>query len=107
MRVKRLSIAVIVLLSSCAAPPMVGGAPVYYVGAVRDMPRSDIEAAITAMRADLPEVRSEQLREIEVVDTNTMHLAYREAGSSTNTRYVVKRVRGRWHYTWEIVIGGL
>jgi hypothetical protein len=72
---------------------------------VRALSAPEIEAAVAAMRADLPKIRSQQLTAIEVIDSNTVHLSYREAGERFATRHVVKRVRGHWHYTWEIVVG--
>ena len=71
----------------------------------QDLSVPDVEKAISAMRADLPEVRSEQLRIIEVVDSDTIYLGYREAGSTFVTRYVVRRKHGQWHYTWRIAFG--
>ena len=91
-----------IALAACAGPMRVKGAPVY--GQVHDLSVADIEAAITALRAELPEIRSQQLWQIVVVDSNEVHLSYREPGTRTGTRHIVERIRGRWHYTWEVVI---
>jgi hypothetical protein len=94
-----------ILLAACAStPPLtVAGAPVS--GDVRALSAPDIQAAVAAMRADLPQVRSQQLTRIEVIDRNEVFLNYREAGERFATRHVVKRVGGHWQYTWRIVMG--
>ena len=94
-----------VLLVACATSPplIVNGTPVS--GDVRTVSVADIQAAVAAMRADLPEIRSQQLTAIHVIDSNEVHLSYRHAGERFATPHVVKRTRGHWHYTWEIVVG--
>jgi hypothetical protein len=95
----------IVLLAGCTTtPPLtVDGAPVS--GDARALSIPDIQAAVAAMRADLPQIRAQQLTAIEVIDSNTVHLSYLEPGERFPTKHVVKRARRRWHYTWEIVVG--
>ena len=99
-----ISTAYAILLIGCVSTLSltVAGAPVS--GEVRALSVADIEAAIGGMRSDLPQIRSQQLTEIQVIDSNTVYLAYREAGKRLATRHVVQRVRGHWHYTWEIVV---
>ena len=93
-----------ILLVACATTPLltVNDAPVS--GEVRLLSVADIQAAVAGMRADLPAIRSQQLMGIQVIDSNTVYLAYRESGSRVDVRHVVQRVRGRWHYTFEIVV---
>ncbi len=93
------------VLAACATtPPLtVSGAPVR--GDMRALSPADIEAAVLAMRADLPQIRSQQLTRIDVIDRNELFLSYLEAGQRFSTPHVVKRVGGHWHYTGEIVVG--
>jgi hypothetical protein len=93
-----------ILLSACATSPQltVNGAPVS--GDVRILFVADIQAALAAMRADLPQIRSQQLTAIEVIDNSTVYLSFRDPGARFATPHVVRRVRGHWHYTWEIVV---
>jgi len=94
------------VLTACATTPpiIVDGAPVS--GDVRSLSVADIQAAVAGLRADLPAIRSEQLTAIEVIDLNEVHLSYLKAGEHFATAHVVKRTGHRWHYTWEIVLGG-
>jgi hypothetical protein len=94
-----------ILLAACASTPRltVSDAPVS--GDVHTLSVADIQAAVATMRSDLPQIRSQQLTRIEVMDSNTVFLSYREPGEQFATRHVVKRVRGHWHYTWQIVMG--
>jgi hypothetical protein len=71
---------------------------------VRVLPVADIQAAVAAMRADLPQIRSQQLTAIEVIDADTVYLSYLSRETRSAIPHVVKRVRGHWHYTWEIVV---
>ena len=79
------------------------GAPVR--GNVPALSPADIEAAVAAMRADLPQIRSQQLTRIDVINRNEVFLSYRDAGERYATPHVVKRVGGHWHYTGHIVVG--
>jgi hypothetical protein len=65
----------------------------------------EIQAAVAAMRADLPQIRSQHLTHIHVINSNTVYLSYREAGEYFSTPHVVKRVGGYWHHTGHIVMG--
>ena len=74
-----------VLLTACATtPPLtVSGAPVrgdVRRGDVRVLSPAEIEAAVAAMRADLPQIRSQQLTRIDVINRNEVFLSFREAG---------------------------
>jgi hypothetical protein len=106
MHATRLSIgSCAILLVACASTPRltVSGAPVS--GDVRAVPVPDIQAAVAATRADLPQIRSQQLTRIDVIDRNTVFLSYRETGERFDTPHVVKCVGHHWHCTWEIVVG--
>lgn len=94
----------VILLAACATSPQltVNGAPVS--GDVRVLSVADIQAAVAAMRADLPQIRSQQLTAIEVIDSDTVYLSYRSPETRSAIPHVVKRARGHWHYTWEIVV---
>lgn len=99
-----------VLLTSCATTPpvTVSGAPVrgnVRRGDVRVLSPAEIEAAVAAMRADLPQVRSQQLTRIDVINRNEVFLSYREAGEYYSVPHVVKRLGDHWHYTGHIVVG--
>jgi hypothetical protein len=97
------TLATAMLLGSCATPIHIDG--VLVTGERQDVSESDVRAATAAMRADLPQIRSQQLTRIEVIDSNKVFLSYREEGERFSTPYVVKRVNGHWHYTGEIVMG--
>ena len=90
-----------ILLAGCA-PLRIHDARVYW--RVHQLSAAEIEAAIAAMQHDLPEVRSQKLRTIDVVDYDTIHLSYRKAGERFDMTYEVKRIRGQWHYTGHIII---
>ena len=81
---------------------MVNGAPVS--GEVRALSVAEIQAAIAGLRADLPEIRSQQLTAIQVIDSDTVYVSYQSPETRSAIPHVVKRVRGHWHYTWEIVV---
>ena len=99
-----------VLLTACATtPPLtVSGAPVrgnVRRGDVNVLSPAEIEAAVGAMRADLPQIRSQQLTRIDVISRNEVFLSYRQPGEYYSVPHVVKRVGGHWHYTGEIIVG--
>ena len=94
-----------VLLAGCASTPRLTVSGARVSGDVRVLSVPDIQAAVAAMRADLPQIRSQQLTRIEVMDSNTVFLSYRDTGEQFATRHVVKRVGGHWRYTWQIVMG--
>lgn len=74
-------------------------------GEVKVLPPAEIEAAVAAMRSDLPEIRSQQLTRIDVVSRDEVLLSYRQSGDYYSVPHVVKRVGSHWHYTGEIVVG--
>lgn len=92
------------MIVGCVTTPQltVSGVPVS--GEVRVLSVAAIEAAIAGMRTDLPEIRSQQLTGIQVIDSKTVYLTYREPAKRIDIKHVVQRVRGRWHYTFEIVV---
>jgi len=93
-----------VLLVACVTTRLtVNGAPVR--ANVRELSPADIEAAVSAMRADLPQIRTQHLTRIDIISRNEVFLSYREAGEYYAVPHVVKRVGGHWHYTGHIVVG--
>ena len=99
-----------VLLTACATTPpfTVCGAPVrgnVLRGEVHVLSPAEIEAAVGAMRADLPQIRSQQLTRIDVISRNEIFLSYRQPGEYYSVPHVVKRVGGHWHYTGHIIVG--
>jgi hypothetical protein len=91
----------VLLLAACASTRLtVSGVPVS--GDIRALSVPEIQAAVAAMRANLPQIRTQHIR---IINTNTVYLSYREAGQYYSTPHEVERVGGYWHYTGHIVIG--
>jgi hypothetical protein len=94
----------VLLLAACASTRLtVSGAPVS--GHIRALSVPEIQAAVAAMRANLPQIRTQHLTHIRIINNNTVYLSYREAGQYYSTPHEVERVGGYWHYTGHIVIG--
>ena len=98
----RFAVSLAAMLLAACAPLRIHDAPVYW--SVHQLSVAEIEAAIAAIQSDLPEVRSQKLRKIYVVDNDTICLSYGEASERFQNTYEVKRSRGRWHYTGYIII---
>jgi len=94
----------VLLLAACASTRLtVSGAPVSGDGRILSVP--EIQSAVAAMRTDLPQIRSQHLTHIYIINSNTVYLSYREPGQYFSTPHVVKRAAGHWHYTGHIVMG--
>jgi len=69
----------VLLLAACASTRLtVSGAPVS--GDIRALSVPEIQAAVAAMRANLPQIRTQHLTHIRIINNNTVYLSYREAG---------------------------
>jgi hypothetical protein len=96
------TLATAVLLTSCATPIHVDG--VLVTGERQDVSESDVRAAIAALEAALPELKSQTLTRIRVAAVDEILLSYSPQRRAEATEYVVKRSQGRWKPTGEITI---
>ena len=96
------TIATAMLLASCAAAIHVDG--VLVTGERQQVSESDVRAAIAALKAALPELKSQILTRIRVASANEILLSYSPQRGAEATEYVVKLSNGRWKATGEITI---
>src|SRR5438094_7079081 len=96
------TLATAMLLTSCATPIHVDGALV--TGERQDVSKSDVRAAIAALKAVLPKLKAQTLTRIRVVAANEILLTYSHQRGAETTEYVVKRSQGLWKPTGEITI---
>jgi hypothetical protein len=94
--------ATVMLLTSCATAIYVDG--VLVTGERRDVSESDVRAAIAALQAALPELKTQTLTRIRVANADEILLSYSPQRRAEATEYVVKRSEGRWKSTGEITI---
>jgi len=89
--------ALLMLLTICRAGSPIEGVPVR--GHTEAVSASDIQAAVSAVRAENPPARTSRIREIRVVDSDTIYFITTPVLHGSEGRFQATRRRGHWHYT--------
>jgi hypothetical protein len=87
----------VALLSICRVASPIEGIPVR--GHAQAVSSADIQAAVSAVRAENPPARTAYIREIRVVDSHNIYLITTSAIHGSESRFEAKRTKGHWHYT--------